>query len=581
MFKPGVRNIAYGVADFENLRTSGDYFVDKTRFIPLLEQNRYLFFIRPRRFGKSLWVSILETYYDISKKDRFDEFFKGTWIGENPTDECNQYLILSFNFSAVNADVDKIEQSFSGYGERMLSAFLTKYQSWIGENVVKEIRQVEGLSNQLNALLIHARALELPLYILIDEYDNFANTILSTVGENAYRHLTHGEGFFRHFFSVLKEGTSHSGSGLKRLYVTGVSPITMDDVTSGFNIGKNLSLSPVFREMVGFTYEEVQTMLEYYHKKGVFLQNIDESMALMSEWYNGYCFGDESKPSVYNTDMVLYFVQDSIQTGKKPRELIDQNIRIDYGKLRHLLLVNHRLNGNFNHLKQIIENGETVSPVNSSFPLEQLTVTENFISLLYYFGLLSISGTEMGMLKLKIPNRAVKQLMYGYLREAYRDVDTFRVDFRELSHLVQRMAWLGEWEAFFDMLASAIQEQTSIRDYMEGEKVIQGFLLAYLHICDFFLTRTEQELGKGFADILLEPFIAKYPDIPYGYVMELKYFKRGDYKKEKLQATIDEANEQLRKYLADERIQRFERINFQGIVLVFNGWEMVYRGSGD
>ncbi|MBF0350503.1 MAG: AAA family ATPase, partial [SAR324 cluster bacterium] len=222
MLKPGVRNIAYGASDFEDIRQKNDYYVDKTRFIPVLEQNRYLFFIRPRRFGKSLWASILETYYDIAKKDQFEKFFNGLWVGEHPTEERNSYLILKFNFSAVRADMEWVEQSFEEYGIGVLNWFLRSYTSCFTEDSMREIQEISGFVSRLNRILQTCNKLNLPVYVIIDEYDNFANTILSTAGTQAYHSLTHGEGFFRNFFTVLKEGTSHSGSGLKRLFITGV-----------------------------------------------------------------------------------------------------------------------------------------------------------------------------------------------------------------------------------------------------------------------------------------------------------------------------------------------------------------------
>ncbi|MGK5094626.1 AAA family ATPase [Deltaproteobacteria bacterium TL4] len=577
---PGIKNIAYGVSDFERIQSEKHYFVDKTRFIPLLEENPFIFFIRPRRFGKSLWVSILETYYDLAKKEQFETFFQGTWIGEHPTQEHNAYLVLTFNFSAVIADVQKVEQSFEEYGNQVLEFFAHKYASLLGELTLAQMKQSSTFASRLSALLTGIRETQCSLYILIDEYDNFANTILSTAGNHAYHDLTHGEGFFRHFFTVLKSGTSQSGSGLKRLFITGVSPITMDDVTSGFNIGSNLSLDERLNEMVGFTEAEVRLMLEYYQSHGLFQQEIEETLHLFREWYNGYRFGAPDQPTVFNTDMVLYFVQKSIQVGHPPRDLIDPNIRIDYGKLRHLLLVNRQLNGNFDQLKLILAERQTVSPLPISFPLERLNQPDNFTALLYYFGLLGIESSEHGRFHMKVPNLTVWHLMYSYLREAYLDTGTFRAEFWKLDPLLQDMAWQGTWEPFFDYLAKAIQQQTSVRDYLEGEKVIQGFLLAYLHLCDFFLVRPEQELNKGFSDLFLEPFTAKYPDMPWGYLIELKYFKRGKLSKTQVQKTVCEAEQQLKKYLQDERLAHYgQHVRFKGLVLVYHGWELVHRSA--
>ena len=392
--------------------------------------------------------------------------------------------------------------------------------------------------------------------------------------------MTPGDGFYRNFFAVLKGGTSKSGSGLKRLFITGVSPVTLDDVTSGFNMGKNISLAPQFNSIVGFTEAEVRTMLEYYKQEEVFLQDIEESLKVMRLWYNNYRFSKNVKECLYNTDMVIYFVQESIQTGRPPDQLIDSNIRIDYGKLRHLMQINRKLNGNFDRLKSIIEDQEIASPINTSFPLEHLTQQENFISLLYFFGLLSFAGSKRGKPLLKIPNQTVWHLMYEYIRRAYQEVETFRIDLWQLNDYLGRMAYDGEWENFFDFLAQEIQKQTGIRDYLSAEKVIQGFLLAYLNISDCYITRTEKEMNKGFADIFLEPFLAKYPELPHAYLIELKYFKRGQISDSLLLQAIADAETQLTQYLQDDIIHKqYARVQTTGLVLVFHGWELVYRGS--
>lgn len=573
-----IKGIAYGVSDFESIQTRNSYYVDKTHFIPSLEAHYYTFFIRPRRFGKSLWLSILETYYDVTKKDRFEDFFHDTWIAQNRTEEQGSYLVLTFNFSEVLANPDEVRSSFEDYGRIQIEHFLDRYQDLFPENDRKSVEAESRVSSKLSALFNKAEKLGLGIYILIDEYDNFANTILSTVGEQAYQELTHGDGFYRHFFAVLKAGTGGSGGGLKRLFITGVSPVTMDDVTSGFNIGSNISLEPHFNEMVGFTEAEVRQMLQYYQEQQVFKQDLEDTVALMKLWYNNYNFSEELDEPMFNTDMVLYFVQKSIHRGKPPRELIDQNIRIDYGKLRHLMLVSRKLNGNFNQLKSIIDDEEVVSEINSSFPLEQISHPNNFMSLLYYFGLLSIVGQKRGMPLLKIPNQTVKVLMYGYIRDAFADVGTFRLDVWTLKDLFSRMAYDGEWENVFDFLADEIQKQTEIRDYLSAEKVIQGFLLAYLNISDFYITQTEREMNKGFADIFLEPFLTKYPDLPHVYLIELKYIKRSEFNEATLEAQIESAKNQLDQYLQDPIIQKqYAALNTTGLILIFNGWELVHR----
>ncbi|VEN72870.1 ATPase AAA [Candidatus Desulfarcum epimagneticum] len=570
------KEIPYGISDFETIRNENHYFVDKTKFIPLLEKHKYVFFLRPRRFGKSLWLSILECYYDTNLKDRFDEFFKDTYIGENPTREKNAYLILRFDFAAVNPVAGKVRESFEKYCAVMVRHFMRLYGHVMDEKIFDETEACGSISEKLDVIFAYARERGLKIYILIDEYDNFANTILATVGTDAYHDLTRGEGFFRHFFGKLKAVAAMRGSGLARLFITGVSPVTMDDVTSGFNIGANISMRPVFNEMAGFSEQEVKDMLGYYKKEGLLLSNPDETLGIMREWHNGYTFSDMASSRVFNTDMVLYFIHFAIVNQAPPRYLIDDNVKIDYGKLRHLMFVNRRLNGNFDILKRIMEQGEISSHVQQSFPLDQLTNPDHFISLLYFFGLLTFRGTKEGESALAVPNMTISHLMYGYIRNAYRDTDTFRIDLWEFSGLARKMGWSGEWEGLFSFIAREIKNQTSVRDYLGGEKIIQGFLLAYLSINDFFIPHTEYETGKGYSDFFLEPFSLKYPEMPFGYLIEIKYVKRGELTKPVLKKALDDAKKQLTRYAEDaEFARKYADKTITKLALVYHGWEMV------
>ncbi|CAN2049106.1 AAA family ATPase [Candidatus Magnetomoraceae bacterium gMMP-13] len=578
-----IKKIPYGISDFERINKESYYYVDKTEFIPILESMpSFIFFIRPRRFGKSLWLSILASYYDINKKDQFEEIFKNTYIGEHPTDEKNLYLILYFNFSLVNPDTRFVEESFASHCNTRIYSFLEQYGKYFDESIIKRINQAEKTDEKLGELFEYSRRKQLNIYGFIDEYDNFSNTVLSSKGRKNYEKLTRGTGFFRFFFNMFKGGTSGSGSAVAKLFITGVSPITMDDVTSGFNIGKNLSRSPKFNDMMGFTEEDVVKILNYYKNAGLLKLNINNCLEIMKLWYNNYRFSERSETRMFNPDMVLYFISEIIEQDLLPENLIDQNIRIDYKKLQHLVVIDKKLNGNFSRLKKISESGEIASKIKNSFPLERLNDRENFISLLFYFGLLTIDRTERNQLILCIPNMTVKHLMYGYLRDAYRDVDIFRVDLWELSNLVSNMAYEGKWKPVFDFFTDEIEKQTAIRDYLNGEKVIQGFLLAYLNITDLYLTQTEQDMQKGFSDLYLEPFSAKYPDMGFAYLIELKYISRGKYSETRLKKEIKQAEAQINQYADSERIRKTQgNTELKKIILIYKGWELVYREEYD
>ncbi|MCB0062372.1 MAG: AAA family ATPase [Caldilineaceae bacterium] len=576
------KRIPYGVADYGRLRRENAYYVDKTHYIPRIEAAPfYLFCIRPRRFGKSLWLSVLQHYYDVNQADNFDFLFGETYIGKHPTADRNSYLILFFNFALVNPAVDEVQRSFEENGRVVIQDFLIRYQRFFAEEERQEILQKQKVEDKLRLLFLYAHRQQLKIYLFIDEYDNFANTILTTDGQDAYHELTHGGGFFRYFFNLLKGATGGQIAGLTRLFITGVSPVTMDDVTSGFNIGANISTDSRFNEMIGFTEAEVQTVLHDYQSYGRLPLGVEPSLGLMQVWYNNYRFGQRAETSMYNSDMVLYFLLRTDADDGVPLDLIDQNIRIDYGKLRHLMAIDRRLNGNFSVLKTIVEEGETVSPINASFPLEQLLNRENFISLLYYFGLLSMAGTRDGSPLLRIPNRTVKDLMYGYLRSAYADVNIFKLDVWRLSRLLDDMAYRGDWQPFFDYLNEQIRQQASVRDHLHGEKVIQGFLIAYLNVTHNFLTWSEREMGGGFVDLYLEPFLARYPEIKYGYLIELEHISETQFNKkgfdQSLAAEKAEAEGQLRQYANDTRIQQVaQQVTVKKLVLIYKGWELVY-----
>ena len=571
--------IPYGEADFRRIRLNRWLYVDKTRFVRRLEEERYAFLIRPRRFGKSLWISLLENYYDRFWADDFDATFAGTDIGQHPTGEQSRYVTLRFNFSMVNDKLETLEREFETYCMIELRGRLRRHPDLFPEAAVRDILEPPSIATKLTELFQYAGDHDIPLYVLIDEYDNFANTVLAYHGAEAYHSFTHGGGFYRNFFATLKGGADRSGGGLERLFITGVSPITMDDVTSGFNIGTNISLEPDFNEMVGFTEPEVRRLVETYRDLGVFNQEPATAMGIMGEWYNGYRFAEEAETDLYNTDMVLYYLKHSIPNRDVPTYLIDTNVRIDYGKLRHLLVVGRQLNGNFDLLRNIIgEERVDVLRIQPSFPLKQLTDEENFLSLLHYFGLLSIREVAGGAPRLGIPNQTVKRLMYGYLRDAYRDVEVFRINLFRFEQLLMRMANEGKWRPALEFLGEAIARQTGIRDYIAGEKVIQGFLAAYLSLADYYVLRSEAELGKGHADIVLEPLVARYPHLQRGYLIELKYRARSESADQAAVTTVvEEAQAQLLRYLADERLARqFPGVRYTGLILVFHGWELVY-----
>jgi len=569
-----MKQIPYGISSYKDIRQENNYYVDKTPYIPQLESaGKFLFLIRPRRFGKSSLLTMLECYYDIARAEEFESLFADTYIHANPTPEKNAHLILKFNFSKVSADIDQVETSFQEYIDSCIFFFCKKYHHFFDDKYLSMMETKKAQHSKLEFLLRYVGIKGLKLYVMIDEYDNFTNTILSTAGQAHYHQLTHGDGFFRFFFRVLKGAVDEVDSGISRMFITGVSPVTMDDVTSGFNIGINISLDPTFNDILGLNRPDIISMLEYYQGNGLVLSNLDHTLTLMSLWCGHYRFSDEAINSLFNTDMVLYFLKSLLKFGKYPKYMIDPNVKVDYGKLRHLVVLDRQLNGNFSRLRTIIETGKINAEIAPSFPVEDLIKPRNFISLLYYFGLLSYQNEE----ELIIPNLTVQKLMYSYLRDGYEDVDVFSIDLWHFANLVREMGYVGKWQPVFQFLADEVEKQTSIRDYLSGEKVIQTFLLAYLNVTDYYLTRTEEEMGKGFVDLYLEPFVAKYDKVKYGYLIELKYIARSQFTSELLQKKIVEAKNQLQQYATDPRvIKGSQGANLISVMLIFSGWELVH-----
>ncbi|MCX6581317.1 MAG: AAA family ATPase, partial [Candidatus Aminicenantes bacterium] len=454
-----LKRIPYGKTDFNDFRKTNLYYVDKTRFIrDIEEKGDFLFLIRPRRFGKSLFLGIMEAYYDIHYKDRFDYFFMGSDIHRNPTREKNSYMVLKLNFSMVNPGVSLVEAAFLTRIKNAAHFFVSKYQEFLDIDIKEakaEFDSKKSASEVMDTLLNYCLRKKQKLYVIIDEYDNFANTILSEAGEKEFEKITHGGGFFRAFFNVLKAGTTDTEAPISRLFMTGVSPITLDDVTSGFNIATNISLHSDINEIMGFTRPEVETMIEYYRQTGKIRHSTPELMEIMSQWYNHYRFSLYASNEVFNTVHILYFLKEYMIDSQLPGSLIDYNARIDYDKLRHLIVIDKKsasagagqTNGNFSKLRQIIEDNSIHSTIVDRFPVHKLASPENFISLLYYFGLLTITGIdEEKKAILKIPNEAIKHLYYDYIKETYEETGLFAIDLSKYEDLMKEMAFNGKWE---------------------------------------------------------------------------------------------------------------------------------------
>ena len=576
-----MKALPYGISDFSRLMRKNYYYVDKTRFIEMIErQPPYLFLIRPRRFGKSLFLAMLETYYSIDYAEEFEELFGKVYIGRHPTEEHNKYLVLRFNFSEVKACPEEVERKFGEYCCMVLRNFILRYEHLMGSGVWEVVdRNGTDPGQMLSSLKEYFSRTDCPrIYLLIDEYDNFTNTILSLYDTKRYENATHGEGFIRGFFNVVKAATSNTDAAVERLFITGVSPITMDDVTSGFNIGTNISTLPQFNNIIGFSEGEVREMIAYYKDKDALPEDVtvDGLVEIMKPWYDNYCFSSRKlEERMFNSDMTLYFLNSYIQQQLPPETMVDNNIRTDYNKLRHLVQIDKTFGANASVIQQIIAEGSITANIVTSFPAEKMTDTENFKSLLFYFGMLSIQGTDFGSAILGIPNLTVREQLYTYLVEAYREAKMFDLDLSSFSALVKEMALRGEWEPVFRFFARELERQSAIREFIDGEAHIKGFLLAYLGLTQGYVILPEHESSKGYADFYMMPDLLHQPDIAYSYIVEVKYARR-DASDADIALLKRDAAEQLRRYAADEKVLRTKgNTRLELITLVFKGWELV------
>ena len=576
-----MKALPYGISDFPRIMREDYYYVDKTRYIEMLErQPPYLFLIRPRRFGKSLFLAMLEAYYSIDYADRFEELFGELHIGRHPTRRHNSYMVLRFNFSEVSSKLETVERSFSEYCCMVMKNFILKYEHLLGSGVWKIVNPDETNPEQmLAALKEYVSRTDCPrIYLLIDEYDNFTNTILSSYGQERYREKTHGDGLIRGFFNNVKASTSNAGAAVERLFITGVSPITMDDVTSGFNIGTNISMLPQFNNIIGFSEGEVREMIAYYKDEGSLPEDVtvDGLVKIMKPWYDNYCFSSRKlEERMFNSDMTLYFLNSYLQQQLPPEMMVDNNIRTDYNKLRHLVQIDKTFGANASVIQQIVAEGSTTAQIATSFPAEKMTDTENFKSLLFYFGMLSIQGTDFGSAILGIPNLTVREQLYTYLVEAYREAKMFDLDLSSFSGLVKEMALRGEWEPVFRFFAQELKRQSAIREFIEGEAHVKGFLLAYLGLTQGYVILPEHESSKGYADFYMMPDLLHQPDIAYSYIVEVKYARR-DASDADIALLKRDAAEQLRRYATDEKVLRTKgNTRLELITLVFKGWELV------
>ncbi|MCK4258949.1 MAG: AAA family ATPase [Halanaerobiales bacterium] len=409
--------LPYGITDFKKIRDNDLLYIDKTKYIELLEELNadYLFFIRPRRFGKSLFLSTLDYYYDLNHDAEFDKLFKKLYIGHNPTSKRNSYMVLKFNFSGLKTDSkSELEDSFRKTILRGLINFLQYYRVFFSnvEEIVTQLVNEKDLKHMMEIVFMAVKLINKKIYLIIDEYDHFANDIIAMGDSRYYQDIVRARGFVRDFYETLKIGTQEV---IDKLFITGSSPIMLDDLTSGFNITLNITMDPMTNEMLGFTENEVASIISQA-QANINFPDWDMIKKQLKEYYNGYLFNQDSDQRVYNPEMILYYFDYFLRHKVPPRELITDNVKIDYGRLERLT-INQK---NREVLEEIIKSGGITANIISRFSFDRSFDQKYFVSLLFYMGLLTIDKVVRTRLLLKIPNLVIKTIYWEYFEQKIR-----------------------------------------------------------------------------------------------------------------------------------------------------------------
>lgn len=556
------KRIPYGISDYEYI-VDGDYiYVDKTQYIEKLENfhSPYIFFLRPRRFGKSLFTSVLANYYDINEKGNFEKFFENTYIGKNPTKDRNTYYILKFNFSGLNTETkESLETSFLNGTKTSYDNFLNQYN--ISIDYLRDGSPADVFDSFLSKVRIKIKG---PLYVIIDEYDHFANELLSFQTE-LFEETVSRTGFVRKWYEVLKKGTENM---VKKIFATGVSPIALDSFTSGFNIASDLTRHPAFNEMMGFTKEEVKDLIKNTSKIPISSDEIDRLMVLLQNNYNGYLFSEDARVKLFNSDMILYYVQYYVELGRGPENLIDKNIASDYGKLGKLFELKNK-NKNMKILESILKEEDIITRITEQFSMEKYFTEDDFKSLLFYLGMLTIDSKFLGRVKLKVPNYAVKGLYFEFFIKCISEFMDFSLNLSDIEDSMAEVALNGINERLISVVEMTLNKLSN-RDYINfDEKYVKVIFLTYCFMSRIYLVKSEYEVEDGYIDIALLPQPAVTPD--YYAIFELKYISKSEYEKfgdAIVEKKKEEALNQLKTYLQSEELRKIPQLKKWALVFV-------------
>ena len=544
----------YGISNYERLVNDGYYYVDKTMYIEKLEHlpEPNIMFLRPRKFGKTLFTSVLENYYDKNKIEKFENLYGNTYIGKNPTSLKNSYSILRFNFSGINTETE--ETTIKGFKNKTMASIKLFAERYGIDFYINEEREAEDILNDVFKAFYTQKPGE-KIYVIIDEYDHFANELLGFYPDN-FKNLVSKNGRIRKWYEVLKEGTE---TVVDRIFITGVAPITLDSLTSGFNIGKDITQDEDFNDMMGFTLKE---LVEILNNQEIPKEEQEIILPIMKENYDGYKFGLNAKNHIYNSNMCLYFLSDYIRLKRMPDDLIDMNIASDYskvGKMLDLCKGENRLE----ILRKTVQGEPITNEIVKKFnPAIEFTETD-MISMLYYLGYLTISRDLAGIPELTIPNKVMKEIYASYFMQLMNQSAEFRIDNSTNQEILIQLAMEGRIDKIVEVLRIYLNNLSN-RDLIKfDEKYIKLIFYCIAMNIKSYSTKSEMEVNRNYPDILLVP-----RDRTKGYksiMVEFKYIKKGE--KAKVKDKQKEAREQIERYSSFEDIKDIEGLRKYTLVV--------------
>ena len=563
--------IGYSEADFKTLITEQRLYIDRTAFIETMENhsNKNLIFVRPRRFGKSLWLSILHYYYGVEHKDMFETLFGHLAIGQDPTPLRNSYMVLRLQFAGIDVDTDL--STFNGFRANVRSGILncmSAYSIYFSEIERDKIEATDTPADMIQRFFeLHSnKNIPYPIYILIDEYDQFANELVGLDTER-FKSIIGSSGFVRKFYEMIKNAAN--AGIVNRFFATGVSPLTVDAMTSGFNISSSISLELKYHDLLGFKREEVVYILQ---KIGATEENIPLIMEDLKEWYNGYLFHSEATERLYNSDMIMYFASHYEEKKKYPTRMLDANIATDYTKVKKVFNIQQREDEFIPILKQLTTEGVLTAQITDFFNLEKKFTENDLISLLFYMGWITIKEESEGRFIFQMPNRVIRDLYYNYFIDIVEAETGLNRSVLKIQNALEEISRNNNPQPFLDLIKALIDKDLSFRDAQGfDEKHLKMLMIPYLSLSASHYVVSEDEWENGYVDVLL----LKRPNVTtkYNFIIELKYVKKGS--ENNLQKVADEGRAQIHKYIQSDNAKRIPSLKAWLLVLVGRDWELV------